>query len=238
MSSADCSCTFSVIVLVARCFCFLFGWRRAPCRQNSPLFGSAHVPVLSEQYEKNREQVGVPSTVTSSKHRVTLDYAMMKVLDERFGNPMVCWASWEPGMLINVDDRDEVFVVSTLAGASPYRGRELYLQETCLCSDIHAAGVRQGHCRSLQQGITTRSCQRRRRVRSHERHRVIPKTVYGQCHCPALFGARDLGAGIARASSSARLLHQHEQLHGRYEYGAGFGLDIQKITNRAPGCSP
>ena len=89
---------------------------------------------------------------------------------------------------------DAVFL-TTLADASPYRGREMYLQETVYvrASQILESedAVRQLSLMDFDSLLSTGD--EAERLRVHGLHNLVRSAIHRHCHCPAFLGAKQLG---------------------------------------------
>ena len=85
--------------------------------------------------------------------------------------------------------------MSTSADASPYRGREMYLQETVYI-DISGMLEAEAAIRELAMldlNVVLRECDELEKFRLSGLHQLIRQTFHRHCHCPAFLGARQLG---------------------------------------------
>ena len=155
----------------------------------------------------SRSRLLFACSATISQNRVTLDYAMMTF-----------------SMPINADDEDELFFCLNACGR---------VASKRLSTFGYPAGVRQGHLSPEEE------------IRGHETASCgLEDCASASPSRPAFLSARGSWAFHEATSNTitplswnhqgfARLLEQHEQLHGRYRYGEGLRFDIQN-PHRGP----
>ena len=152
-------------------------------------------PALTQEYDRRRFKA-LPHKGSVSRHRFTLDYAMMVCHMRKFSPSLLAMSSWDPTLEIP----DDTYFVSTLADASPYRGRELYLQESVY---IHSGMMLEAEAAAHE--LSTLDVDETLRqfdeedsdfallLRVRELHETISRTVHRHCHCPTFLGTRELG---------------------------------------------